>query len=175
MPKYVALLRAINVGGHVVKMDRLRALFEALGFASVETFIASGNVIFDSPSKSAKALERKIEAHLREALGYEVATFVRSTRELAEVARHAPFGGAEEGTLYVCFLREAPGPDAVAKVMALATPVDEFRVSGREVYWLCRTRISDSAVSGPALAKALGSESTMRNSTTVRRLAAKYA
>ncbi len=57
MPKYVALLRAINVGGHTVKMDHLRRLFEALGFTNVETFIASGNVIFDSTSKSTKAFE----------------------------------------------------------------------------------------------------------------------
>src|SRR6185369_8391120 len=63
MPKYVAFLRAINVGGHVVKMDQLRALFEALGFANVETFIASGNVIFDSKSKNVAALERKIDRH----------------------------------------------------------------------------------------------------------------
>ena len=69
MPKYVALLRAINVGGHTVKMDHLRSLFEAIGFSNVETFIASGNVIFDSRSKDSrrwsersKSIYRKLSA-----------------------------------------------------------------------------------------------------------------
>jgi len=48
MPRYVALLRGINLGGHTVKMDRLKKLFEELGLKNVETFIASGNVIFES-------------------------------------------------------------------------------------------------------------------------------
>ena len=174
MPKYVAFLRAINVGGHVVKMDRLRALFEELGLANVETYIASGNVIFDSPARGAAALERKIEAHLRGALGYEVKTYLRTPKELAEVAGYEPFGG-EEGTVYVGFLAEAPPAGAAARVEALATPVDEFRVRGRELYWLCRTKISEAQVKGPALAKALGTDTTLRNSTTVRKLAAKYA
>jgi len=77
MPKYVAFLRAINVGGHTVKMDHLRGLFEALSFSNVETFIASGNVIFDTKSKDQQTLERKIEKHLRETLGYAVTTFDR--------------------------------------------------------------------------------------------------
>ena len=78
MPKYVAFLRAISGGGHTVKMDYLRSLFESLGFSNVETFIASGNVIFDSTSKSTKALEKKIESYLLKTLGYEVVTlFVR--------------------------------------------------------------------------------------------------
>ena len=50
MPRYIAFLRALNVGGHTVKMDHLRSLFEALGFGGVESFIASGNIIFDTPS-----------------------------------------------------------------------------------------------------------------------------
>ncbi|NUO79794.1 DUF1697 domain-containing protein, partial [candidate division KSB1 bacterium] len=95
MPQYLAFLRAINVGGHTVKMDQLRRLFEALGFANVETFIASGNVIFTSPSKSTKALEKKIEKHLHESLGYEVATFIRTTAELAVVAQYKPFSATE--------------------------------------------------------------------------------
>ena len=61
MARYAAFLRAINVGGHVVKMEVLRAAFEDLGFAGVETFIASGNVIFETRAKDLVAVERKIE------------------------------------------------------------------------------------------------------------------
>lgn len=179
MPKYVAFLRAINVGGHTVRMEHLRRLFAAMGFSGVETFIASGNVIFDSASEDTKALEKKIEGYLREALGYEVATFIRSTSELAAIARHRPFAEAESGAegnvLYVGFLAESPGAEAGRKVRALANDVDGFRLSGRELYWLCRKKIGDSQVSGASLAKALGMQMTLRNSTTVKKIAAKYS
>ena len=65
MPRVIAFLRAINVGGRTVKMDRLRGLFADAGFRNVETFIASANVIFDSPGKTTAGIERKIEAGLR--------------------------------------------------------------------------------------------------------------
>lgn len=179
MPKYVAFLRGINVGGHNVKMDHLRRLFEAQRFANVETFIASGNVVFDSPSRNAKTLEQKIESALREALGYEVATFIRSTNEVAAIAAYQPFAGAESNAggdaLYITFLADEPTHEAKRRVLALATPFDEFHFHGRELYWLCRKKISESEVSWAALAKALGAGSTMRNSTTVRKLAAKYS
>src|SRR5215207_3012421 len=116
MPKYVAFLRAINVGGHIVKMERLRELFAALKFKSVETFIASGNVIFDSPSKSAAALEKKIESHLLKELGYEVRTFVRSVEEVAEIASSKPFTDEElendGNTLYIGFLATKPSEES---------------------------------------------------------------
>ena len=66
--RHIAFLRAINVGGHTVKMDHLRQLFESLGLLNVETFIASGNVIFDSPDENVQALEKQIESHLHESL-----------------------------------------------------------------------------------------------------------
>jgi uncharacterized protein (DUF1697 family) len=91
MPRYVAFLRAVNVGGRVVKMDELRRLFEGAGFDGVETFIASGNVIFSSPSTTTAAVEETIERALASALGYAVPTFVRTTREVAAAAVHVPF------------------------------------------------------------------------------------
>ena len=179
MPKYVAFLRAINVGGHTVKMEYLRALFETLGFANVETFIASGNVIFDSTSRSTRALERKIESCLLEALGYEVATFIRSTVELANIAQHKPFPDSELSaaghTLYIGFMAGEPSDTAKEKLLSLATKVDDFRLNGREVYWLCRTKFGESEISGALLAKTLGMPATLRNSTTVKKMAAKYS
>jgi uncharacterized protein (DUF1697 family) len=177
MPKYVALLRAINVGGHTVKMDHLRSLFEAIGLAKVETFIASGNVIFDSRSKDTLALERKIEKHLQETLGYEVKTFVRAISELAVVANYKPFGDSELDThaLYIGFVAESPGAAVKQKLLSFTSEVDDLYVHGREVYWLCRTRMSDSLFSGALVEKILGMRVTFRNSTTVRKLAAKYS
>ena len=91
MPRYIAFLRAINVGGHTVKMDRLRQHFESLGFANVETFIASGNVVFETTAMDTAALETRIAAALHAALGYEVATFIRTEAELSGIAEYQPF------------------------------------------------------------------------------------
>src|ERR1700742_487088 len=95
MPRHVALLRGINVGGHTVKMQLLRERFESLGFSNVETVIASGNVVFESPEKSGPSLEKKIERCLEEALGYQVATFLRTVPELSAVVQEQPFNLAE--------------------------------------------------------------------------------
>jgi uncharacterized protein (DUF1697 family) len=180
MPKYVALLRAINVGGHTVKMDYLRSLFEFMGLANVETFIASGNVIFDAKSGNQLALEQTIEKHLHETLGYEVKTFVRAISELAAVAAYKPFSDSElnkEGhALYVGFVSDHPGEDAKQKLLSYCGEIDDLHVQGREVYWLCRTtRMSDSKFSGALVEKILGMRATFRNSTTVRKIAAKYS
>ena len=177
MPKYVALLRAINVGGHTVKMDYLRSLFEAIGLANVETFIASGNVIFDSKSKDASALERKIEKYLETTLGYEVKTFVRAISELSAVANYKPFSESELNThtLYVGFLADTPSDQSRQKLLSFICEIDDLHVHGREVYWLCRAKLmSDSKFSGALAEKILGMRVTFRNSTTVKKLAAKY-
>jgi uncharacterized protein (DUF1697 family) len=179
MPKYVAFLRAINVGGHTVKMDHLRRLFEAMGFSHVETFIASGNVIFDSTSQSTQALESQVEDALQEALGYQVTTFIRTTSELAEIARYKPFQDAdldaEGNTVYIAFVAETPSAEAQQKLLSFTSAVDEFHVAGRQVYWLCRKKMSESEFSGALLEKTLGMQATLRNSTTVKRIASKYS
>ncbi|MFN8459466.1 MAG: DUF1697 domain-containing protein [Anaerolineae bacterium] len=178
MPKYIAFLRAINVGGHTVKMDHLRHLFEIMGFGGVETFIASGNVIFEADEKNTEALERQVEAGLQEALGYPVATFIRTSAELAAVAQYQPFpeeaGEAAGHSLYIAFLAAPPGEAARQKLLAFTTAVDEFQLHGREVYWLCRKKMSESQFSGALLEKTLGQPATLRNSTTVKKMAAKY-
>lgn len=101
--RWIALLRGINVGGHRVTMERLRALFMELEVGSVETFIASGNVIFEAAESDPVVLEQKIEAHLKQVLGYEVATFLRTPTELATVWEACPFAPEGNETLYVTF------------------------------------------------------------------------
>jgi len=173
--RYVAFLRAINVGGRVVKMARLKQIFEHLKLAEVETFIASGNVIFTSPADPAR-LEAQIETGLQRVLGYPVVTFLRSTEEIAKVAERDPFGTPvpSGGRIYVAFLRDPPPASVRKTVLALATPTDTFAVDGRELYWLCAVPSLQSIISGATLEKVLGQPATLRNVNTVRRLAAKY-
>ena len=178
MPKYVAFLRAINVGGHVVKMGQLRELFEALSFEKVETFIASGNVIFDTRSKNVAALERKIDRHLHDSLGYPVAAFVRSVDKIAQISAFSPFSESElanDGNqLFVIFISEKPDKAAVEKLMSMRSKIDDFCCNEREVYWLYRRKAGESKFYGPSLEKVLGIQATVRNVNTVHRLAKKY-
>ena len=173
MTRYVALLRAINVGGHTVKMDRLRVLFEELDLTRVETFIASGNVLFDARGRATPALEVRIERQLAAALGYPVATFLRPLASLAGIARDNPFDAADGHTVYVGFLKCAPPAEGVRTLMSLESASHAFQVNGSEVYWLSRIRTSDSKISGSTFEKALGGPATFRNMTTVRKLAEK--
>jgi uncharacterized protein (DUF1697 family) len=176
--RYVAFLRAINVGGRTVKMDELRGIFEQLEITNVATFIASGNVIFDSPEQDARKLEDQIEQHLRATLSYDVASFLRSTSELAAIAAYEPFPKAKLDavgtTLYISFLHDAPATEAIEKLMALETETDRFHVHQRELYWLISGRISDSRISGALLERVIGGPATMRNRNTIDRLVARY-
>lgn len=175
--RLIAFLRAINVGGHTIKMDRLKALFEALGLSSVETFIASGNVIFDRPDEASELLERRIEAHLEAALGYPVATFLRAPGDVVRIAECAPLSAAERasaGALSVAFLKAPLDAGARTRLAELETADDRFFPSGRELYWWCRTRQSESIFSNAVLERELAVVSTLRGLKTVARLAAKY-
>ncbi len=175
--KLIAFMRALNVGGHTVKMENLRALFSGLGLTGIESFIASGNIIFDAPSGPSAKLEKKIEAHLEAALGYPVATFLRTAAELAAAADYQPFDPAEVAQahgLYLVFLGAPATPATQAKLAALNDAVNQFHGHGRELYWLRRAGQDVAPYSGAQLEKALGAPATTRNLTTVRKLVAKY-
>jgi uncharacterized protein (DUF1697 family) len=176
MARHVAFLRAINVGGHVVAMKDLRGLFETCGFSKVETFIASGNVIFDSRS-AAQAAEKKVEACLRKVLGYEVATFIRSASEVGAIAAAKPFRASElevAKTYCVGFMAEPLSARQKKLLMDLRTEHDDFRVSGREVFWLSRKGQGESEFSNASLERTLGIRSTLRGMNTIVRLWAKH-
>jgi uncharacterized protein (DUF1697 family) len=177
MPRFVALLRAINVGGRNVKMADLCALFEQARLTEVRSVIASGNVLFTSRTGDAPALEQRIETALRTGLGYDVATFVRSGDELEAVVSHDPFDATDpvigSDTVHVIFTRARIDSERARRILSLGTDYDEFHVFGREVFWRTRGRSSDSKIKPAAFARAFGDPGTARNITTVRKLAAK--
>lgn len=177
MARYVALLGGINVGGHRVSMQELRRHFESLGFSNVESVIASGNLVFETTARATRKLEQAIEQHLAQALGYEVATFLRSVPELAEVAAQKHFDLTKEpadAVLYVIFLRSRPEAAVEQSLRALGTGNDEARVGKQEVYWLRRARGKDSEIFGARMGKLLTGKATARNMNTVRRIVDKY-
>jgi uncharacterized protein (DUF1697 family) len=176
MPRYVAFLRAINVGGHVVTMDRLRELFESLPVAAVETFIASGNVIFDSGAKNSAGLEARIEELLSETLGYKVTAFLRTADEVGAIARYQPFPDEavkKAGAFVVGFLHRPLDKNAEKVLGGFKSPIDNFHLHDREIYWLCKKRQSESKFSNAAFEKALGLRSTFRGMNTIKKLTTK--
>jgi uncharacterized protein (DUF1697 family) len=144
----------------------------------VETFIASGNVIFEARSQSPSSLEKRIEDHLASTVGYPIATFVRTPAELAVISACQPFAAdrmQSARAFNIGFYKQPLSPAAIAAVMALTTPLDDFHIDGRELYWLCRNRQSDSSFSNNRFERAINGVSTLRGASTVAKLAAKYS
>jgi uncharacterized protein (DUF1697 family) len=177
MSKNIAFLRAINVGGHTVKMTLLQKIFTEMGFSNAETFIASGNVVFDRQPGDPHALEKTIGLHLREALGYEVAVFIRNDFELAAIANDIPFSQSAldaAAALNVAFISEPLDQELEHRLMALETDIDDIQIRQREIYWLCRKKQSESTFSNALLEKTTGRPSTIRGINTLRKLVEKY-
>jgi len=171
--RYVAFLRAINVSGRRVTMDALRAPFEALGLDSVSTYIASGNVVFDTTGTT-KALQPAIEEQLEQALGYRVEAFVRSAAQVAALVELEPFTDrADTDTYLVGFVQRKPTAAERAALVGLNGDADVLVVDGRELHWLIRGKSMDSAITPRAMDRALGQPITTRNITMLRKLAAK--
>jgi len=172
VPRYVALLRGVNVGGKgQVPMAELRTVFESLGHADVVTYIQSGNVVFTS----AKALRSAapIEAALASAFGLKTAVMLRTPAEMDAVIEHNPYPGAASGpsTLHVTFLNRPPEKAALAKVDGRSFAPEEFTVRQRDVYLHLPNGIGRSKLA-TVLARAFGPEATTRNWNTVKKLAA---
>jgi uncharacterized protein (DUF1697 family) len=177
MPRYVAFLRGINLGNRRPPMSQLKALFEELGFKNVSTFIASGNVIFETKSADTAKLEQWIEKHLERSLEYEVDTFVRSESDLQKILSLDPFPKLSKSgaNIHVAFLKEALGRNLAKQFVACGNDDDAFAVVGREYYWLRRGRMTDSKIWEAPELKALKVPSgTMRNMSSIRKLAAKF-
>ena len=176
MPRLFAFLRAINVGPGVVRMNVLRKAFESLGFVRVATFLGSGNVVFETRAQDIGTLERKIERTLQQALGYTVPVFVRTHAELKEIASLEPFEDSETrgADLNIILLTNKLDGRSKAKLLALQTKTDGFRVRGREIYWWRRKKPDTSLFATVPLAKVLRVPFTIRGTNTIRKLIAKW-
>ncbi len=164
MPVYIALLRAINVGGTgKLPMTELKAICEKLGFTDVKTYIQSGNVLFRSDETEAK-VGRELDEALGKVLGKKPGVMLRSRREMQTIVENAPFPDAKPNYLLVSFLPDAPPKDALDRMVA--PDGEEAVVAGREIYVHYPVGSGKSKLKLPALAAG-----TSRNLNTVRKLA----
>ena len=169
MPVYVALLRAINLGGkRTIRMADLRAMVEEAGGRDVETYIASGNVVFSHPSRSPGPL---LAATIARRAGFDVPVMIRSAAEMKAVVANDPFASAPREHVHVVFLASRPRRGSVAIDEAAFLP-ERFAIVGRECYLALPNGMAGSKLAialsrtGPAI------DGTVRNWRTVAALVA---
>lgn len=165
MTGYVALLRAVNVGGRKLAMTDLKAIAERLGLGRPRTFIASGNLLFAS-AKDETAVKAALEDALRKHMGVEVPVMVRTADEMAAAAKANPFRDAPGNRVSVIFFDSAPPEDAVEKARNVAD--DEHIVLGRREIYVAWGR---SGMGRSRLVIPAAKNGTARNMNTVAKLA----
>jgi uncharacterized protein (DUF1697 family) len=177
MPRHVAFLRAINVGGRRACRDQLTTCLESLGFESVTTFRASGNLIFDAPSQSETTLTKRIDDALTESLGYDVRAFLRTAADVHAIAAHNPFPrkvvDAAGGKLQVALLADAPSNAAREEILAMGTEDDRLAIEGTELYWLPSGGQMESDLNLRAIDTLVG-ENTRRTKSMIGEIASKF-
>ena len=164
MTAYVALLRAVNVGGRKLAMADLKRIASEAGLDNPKTFIASGNLLFAS-EETESAVARLLEARLKEHMKAEVPVLVRTADEMAAVAKANPFPDADGSKVAAIFLKNAPPKDALEKASGIAD--EKLALGAREIYVHYPSGMGRSKLR--LLAAAGG---TARNMNTVAKLAA---
>ena len=167
--RYVALLRGVNVGGkNKLPMADLRDIFTATGCAAVQTYIQSGNVVFEAAQDLAERVPEIVTRAIRQRFGYETAVVVRSSEELRQVVASNPFDtSGDPRFLHVAFLEDTPGAEVVSRLDPQRSPPDTFAVRGRNVHLHYPNGVARSKLTNEYLAAQLQTASTMRNWRTV--------
>jgi uncharacterized protein (DUF1697 family) len=165
MTSYVALLRAVNVGGTgKLPMSKFKALCQDAGFAEVRTYIASGNILFDSGESEAK-VRSKLEAKLKAHAGKPVGVIVRTAAEIAGVVKRNPFAKQPGNRVMVLFTDDKPPADPLKD--ARGTKDEELKSGKRELFIFYPNGQGKSRLSLPSM-----KSGTARNMNTVAKLAA---
>lgn len=176
MNRYVAFLRGMNLGRRRIKNPELCAAFEQIGLTNVSAFLASGNVIFDVEDPDPIAVSRSIEDGLRDSLGYEVPTFLRSADEVRSIASYEPFADVTNertGKLQVAIVRDDVEQSQRVSVLELSNDADLLEIVDRGIYWWPKGNFLDSQLDLKAIEDIVG-PFTIRTKNTVERLAAKF-
>ncbi|MCC6238464.1 MAG: DUF1697 domain-containing protein [Dehalococcoidia bacterium] len=172
MPRYVLLLRGVNVGGrNRLPMRDLVAILEELGCSSVATYIQSGNAVFEASAATARALPAAVSASIESRLGFRPPALLRTREELDAVRAGSPFPVDRTEWLHVGFLASRPAPEAVAALEPTRFAPDEFAVVGSEVYLYYPNGLGRSKMTNDYFDRALKTVSTVRNWRTVETLA----
>ncbi len=177
MPKYFAFLRAVNVGHRKVIMSELRIQLGGLGFTEVETFIASGNIIFACDDKHVFELEIMIMEMMRQNYGFEVETYIRTPQEISELLKLTPFSANKVQTahsLHVAFFPSPLTPEVHEKTLDLQNSENDFHFAGNNLLWLNQKSIHDTSLAYAKVESIMSTKMTMRGIKTLERMIAKF-
>jgi uncharacterized protein (DUF1697 family) len=175
MIKYISILRGINVGGNrKILMADLKSLYGKLCFSNVQTYIQSGNVIFDSEMKVSNTdLEQLIQQAISETFGFDVPVIVRTVEEMGDSIFNNPFWkekNADIDRLHLTFLKETPFQEKLIKMINIDFSPDKFQVIGKDAFIFCSAGYSDSKLTNQFFESKLGVSATTRNWKTVVKL-----
>ncbi|MFC4221018.1 DUF1697 domain-containing protein [Flagellimonas marina] len=169
---FIALLRGINVGGQKkIKMAELRETLTRTGLENVQTYIQSGNVIFESSEGNLKSLENSIRETILKDFGFEVPTLVISGNDIKEILEANPFADKEEeNKLYYVLLKKAPEKDLVTQFEEVNYPNEDFQVTEKCVYLMCKKGYGNAKLNNNLIEQKLKVEATTRNHKTMQKL-----
>lgn len=172
MTRYIALLRAINVGGYrKIKMEDLREMFASMRFQNTATYIQSGNVVFDAPESEGEQLAGRIEKQIDETFGHDVPVLVRTVEEMRAILDRNPFDDKDGWMLYVTFLYDRPPGDKIRELEEQSGEIEKFRIEEREVYsFVDKQTDKKPNFTNGFIEKHFGMHATSRNLRTVNKI-----
>ncbi len=170
MPRYVAFLRGINVGGHkIVKKEQLQEAFASLGFKEVSTFKQSGNVVFDTDSKDPEAIRMAIQQKSSQLSGSDIAVFLRTIPQLEEIIKNNPFPNAEEGASFLVTFMCEKQPSSTVPIAIPKSTAEIIQIKDFEAYSITRGH-GDGAKPNPYIESKYKTQATTRNLNTIREI-----
>jgi uncharacterized protein (DUF1697 family) len=174
MQTYIAILRGINVSGQkMIKMDSLKAQMEELGFKNVETYIQSGNIIFEYQKVDKSDLVKQIEHKIFEKYGFKVPVIIRTPQEFEHILSHNSFiisRNEDINKLHVTFLSELPAQELLNNFPKPENIADELVISGDHVYVFCPNGYGNTKLNNNFFENKLKVIATTRNWKTVIKL-----
>lgn len=174
MAVIISMLRGVNVGAHHrMKMSDLRAVYESLGLKDLETYVQSGNVVFETSERNLASLRKRLEDAIETRFGFRAQVVFRTTTELRQTIAKNPFrerDGIEPSKLLVLFAIGGPSAEAREKVLKIKAELEELRMEGEEVYVYFPNGMGTSKLTPAMIEKALQLPGTGRNWNTVTKL-----
>lgn len=174
MPVVISMLRGVNVGGHnMIKMDALRDLYASLQLRGPQTYVQSGNVVFEADDREPAELAGRIEQAIERKFGFRVSVVLRTAAELREAAAKNPFAarpGIEPSKIAVTFLASRPSAEVRGKLLAIEAAPEELHIAGRELYTYFPNGMARPKISWALVERTLGMPVTSRNWNTVTKL-----
>ena len=174
METFICMLRGINVSGHkIIKMESLRNTFRNLEFQNINTYIQSGNIVFNSNETNQVELEHLIAKAIHKDFTYEVPVMVKSASQLQNVVKNNPFGNKfleDLSKMAVTFLSKPPQEDLISKIREIDHGSGEYEIMGTEVYLYCPEGLGNTKLSTNFFENKLKVSGTARNWRTINKL-----